>query len=77
MTECTTNNDWHAQTAGEVCARIGPTAAPGLSAHDARQRHFQFGLNRIVGEQTESIWDIFLEEVREPMILLLLVKGLL
>jgi len=71
------NNDWHTLTAGEVCARMGTIAASGLSEHDARQRQTQYGLNRLVAEETVSIWDVFLEEVHEPMILLLLVTGVL
>jgi Ca2+-transporting ATPase len=77
MTESKSNNDWHTLTSGEVCARTGTTAASGLSEHDAQQRQTQFGLNRLVAEKIESLWDIFLEEVREPMILLLLVTGAL
>jgi magnesium-transporting ATPase (P-type) len=56
---------------------MGTTAASGLSEVDARQRQTQYGLNRLVAEKTESVWVIFLEEVREPMILLLLVTGVL
>lgn len=77
MTESGRNNGWHALTAAEVCARIGTTASSGLSEQDALERQTQFGLNRLVAEKTESVWDIFLEEVREPMIVLLLVTGLL
>src|SRR5208337_2194490 len=77
MTANTPNSDWYTLTADEVCARIGTVAATGLSENDARQRQTQYGLNRLVAEKTESIWDIFLEEVREPMILLLLITGVL
>lgn len=77
MTSNTRSNGWHALTAVEVCTRIGTTAGSGLTEPDALQRQTQFGLNRLVAEKAESIWDIFLEEIREPMILLLLVTGLL
>jgi cobalt-zinc-cadmium efflux system membrane fusion protein len=77
MSESTPKNDWHTLTADEVCARVGTTAAFGLSGSNARQRQTEFGLNRLVAEKTESIWDTFLEEIREPMILLLLVTGAL
>jgi Ca2+-transporting ATPase len=56
---------------------MGTVAATGLSETDAHQRQAQYGLNRLVAEKTESIWEIFLEEVREPMILLLLLTGVL
>jgi Ca2+-transporting ATPase len=56
---------------------MGTVAATGLRETDAHQRQAQYGLNRLVAEKTESIWEIFLEEVREPMILLLLLTGVL
>jgi len=34
-----------------------------------------FGLNRLSEQKQETVWDIFLEEVREPTILLLLITG--
>ncbi len=71
------NKDWYALSADEVCSRMGTTAASGLSEDDARHRQTQYGLNRLVAEKTESIWDVFLEELREPMILLLLATGVL
>ena len=77
MTESIQNNDWHSLTAADVCARIGVTGNSGLSEQEVVQRQTQFGLNRLLAEKTESIWDIFLEELREPMIILLLITGLL
>lgn len=77
MTSNTRNNGWHALTAVEVSTHIGMTGGSGLTEPDALQRQTQFGLNRLVAEKAESIWDFFLEEIHEPMILLLLVTGVL
>jgi Ca2+-transporting ATPase len=68
---------WHMLTAGEVCARLGTDRLSGLSEQEARQRLAQFGPNRLRQEEKDSILEIFLEEIREPMVLLLLVTGVL
>lgn len=77
MTANPENKGWHALTAVEACTRMGTSASSGLREDEAHQRQTRFGLNRLVAEKAESTWDIFLEEVREPMILLLLATGLL
>jgi Ca2+-transporting ATPase len=68
---------WQALTSAEASTRLGTPASSGLRNGDARQRLAQAGPNRLVAEKAESTWDIFLEEVREPMILLLLATGVL
>ena len=37
----------------------------------------EYGPNRLSAEKQETIWDVFVEEVREPMIVLLLITGAL
>jgi Ca2+-transporting ATPase len=68
---------WHTLTAGEVCARLGTDRLSGLSEEEARQRLAQFGPNRLREEEKDSVLEIFLGEIREPMVLLLLVTGVL
>ncbi|MBZ5556173.1 MAG: cation-transporting P-type ATPase [Acidobacteriia bacterium] len=77
MNSASSDHAWHALSALDVWTRLGTSASSGLRDDDARQRQRQFGLNRLVAEKEETTWDIFLEEVREPMILLLLATGLL
>jgi Ca2+-transporting ATPase len=48
-----------------------------LSDEVAHNRFLVFGPNRLSAQKEETVWDIFLEEVREPMIVLLLVTGVL
>lgn len=68
---------WHTLSAREVCDCFGTDSATGLSAAEARKRLVQFGPNRLREKKRESLWDTFLEEIREPMVLLLLVTGIL
>ena len=51
--------------------------AGGLTSEEARRRLVTMGPNRLREVKRESLLDVFLEEVREPMILLLLVIGVL
>ena len=68
---------WHALDTAGVIAALRVDAATGLSEGDAGRRLLEFGPNRLREEQVESIWEAFLDELREPMILLLLVTGAL
>jgi len=61
----------------EAATRLGVSDVAGLSAEEARKRLTRFGPNRLRKEKREPIWEIFLEEIREAMIMLLLVTGVL
>lgn len=49
----------------------------GLSSAEARQRLKDVGKNKITQSKPITFWDILWEEIREPLILLLLVIGVL
>ncbi len=49
----------------------------GLTQTEAGQRLAQYGPNRLTEEKGESFWEAFFEELREPMVLLLLFTGVL
>ncbi len=67
----------HARSATQVAAALQTDAAGGLSADDARARLARTGPNRLHEVEHEGFWEEYLEELREPMILLLLVTGVL
>ncbi len=56
---------------------IIPVSTPGLDSVEAEQRLQQYGLNRLEVEEKEPFWREFLEELREPLILLLAFTGVL
>lgn len=68
---------WHTLTVQDICVQLGVTASLGLSEEEARNRLAQFGPNRLYEEKREPVWKVFLEEIYEPMILLLLATGIL
>jgi len=72
-----TDDCWHAMPADAINARLGVDPASGLNDEVAHNRFLVFGPNRLSTQKHETVWDIFLEEIREPMIVLLLITGVL
>ncbi|MBE3557683.1 MAG: cation-transporting P-type ATPase [Ktedonobacteraceae bacterium] len=68
---------WQAWSIADLRARFAVDPASGLTEQEARKRLARYGPNALREEKRESFWSVFLEEVREPMILLLLVTGVL
>ncbi len=68
---------WHAETAAQVTTVLRTDGTNGLTSEDARSRLAQSGPNRLREAEHEGFWEEYLEELREPMILLLLVTGIL
>ncbi len=68
---------WQAQTAAQATSALRTHRTNGLTAEDARSRLAQSGPNRLREVEHEGFWEEYLEELREPMILLLLVTGIL
>ncbi len=54
---------------------MNPTGARGLAPEEARARLVRFGPNRLFTQAPARFWAIAAEEIREPMILLMLVVG--
>ena len=75
----TTDGDrhWHTLSISDVSRKLNVEVRAGLSEAEVRERQRQFGLNRLRQAKQESIWETILEEIREPMILLLLATGVL
>jgi P-type Ca2+ transporter type 2C len=68
---------WHSLDSHEVTGRFGVTETTGLSQAEADQRFAKYGPNLIQKEKKEPFWEEFLEEAREPIILLLFATGVL
>ncbi len=61
----------------ELLKSLGTNPDKGLKTGEAARRLEQYGSNRLVGPRRVTFIDIFWEEVREPLILLLLVVAVL
>jgi Ca2+-transporting ATPase len=68
---------WHTMTPNEVESHFGTDSSTGLDEATVVQRLAQFGPNRLAEARQQTIWQVFLEEIREPLILLLLGTGVL
>src|SRR5206468_1728181 len=66
---------WHTMTPNEVESHFGTDSSTGLDEATVLQRLAQFGPNRLAAARQQSIWQVFLEEIREPLILLLRGAG--
>jgi Ca2+-transporting ATPase len=75
--EAQPSRQWHTLSAAEVLAHFGTTADGGLSEAEARQRLSRYGPNRLREKESEPLWEMILEELREPIVLLLLATGAL
>jgi P-type Ca2+ transporter type 2C len=63
---------WFAQDASAVLAALGSDADNGLTAAEAAARLSQHGPNEITGEQPPSAAQVALEQLREPMNIMLI-----
>lgn len=68
---------WHTTSIGEVESRLNSDLSNGLTATEARSRLTQFGPNTLIEEEKEPFWKEFIAELREPMVLMLLITGVL
>lgn len=72
-----TSSAWHARPSVEAAEALAANLEFGLTSAEAHARLEKHGPNRLRPEKHEPIWEIFLEELREPLILLLLATGVL
>ena len=68
---------WHAEEAGAVAAQLGSSINDGLSAREAEARLARVGPNTLAAGKKTSFWEEFFEELREPLVLMLLATGIL
>lgn len=68
---------WHARPVSDVAAILGVHPEAGLRSEAARARLVAVGPNRLSAAGGVAWWDELLEELREPMMLLLLAIGVL
>lgn len=68
---------WFTLPAGAASRRLGVDPASGLSEEEVKRRLARAGPNRVGEAKQETAWETLFEQLREPMILLLLVTGVL
>jgi P-type Ca2+ transporter type 2C len=68
---------WHAVPVATALDELHVSPQTGLDPDDVAERLARTGPNRLTVAKRESVWETVLEEVREPLILLLLGTGVL
>ncbi|MEV4701761.1 cation-transporting P-type ATPase [Actinoplanes sp. NPDC049316] len=64
---------WFARTAQDVVTAMGSDAELGLSPAEAATRFARFGANRIAEERPPSVWAVALQQLRDPMNIMLVI----
>ena len=70
-------SQWYAKTPGQVLTELGAAQSSGLSPRDAQARLAKYGPNRLEGAKKEPVWLRFLDQMKDPMILVLLAAAAL
>src|SRR4051812_22785707 len=61
----------YARDAADVAAALGSDPASGLTGAEAAARLSRFGPNEIAREQPPSVWQVALQQFRDPMNIML------
>jgi Ca2+-transporting ATPase len=68
---------WHTFSIEQAASELKVNLNHGLTHDEATNRYKHSGPNSLIVEKQESFWEEFFEELREPMVLMLLVTGVL
>ncbi len=70
-----TTEESYGLTVDEVVGKLGTSAQTGLSQADVEHRRSYQGENVLKSAEEEPLWKKFLEQFKEPMILMLLASA--
>ena len=71
------SHTWHALSPDEVRVRLDTDLDHGLTASEAAARLARAGPNALQKEAKPSVWAVALEQVRDPMNIMLIVVAVL
>ena len=69
-------SQWYAKTAGQTLSELDARRS-GLSPQEAQDRLERYGPNKLAGAKKKPLWARFLDQMRDPMILVLLAAAAL
>ena len=69
-------SQWYAKTAGQTLDELG-SGRSGLSPRLAQERLEKYGPNKLAGAPKKPLWARFLDQLRDPMIIVLLAAAVL
>ncbi len=70
-------SQWHSKTTKEVLDQLKVTAESGLTDSEVKKRLEQYGPNELKSAEKESLFMRFLDQMKDPMIIVLLVAAVL
>ena len=73
----TTDIFWHNLDSEEVAKTLRINVKKGLSEKEVEKRQAEFGLNKLPEEESLSRLKIFLEQLRSPLIYILIIAGII
>ena len=68
---------WHHLTQDEVLKELGADPKAGLSAQEGKARLEKYGPNELEGHKQDSMLKRILDQLRDPMIIVLLAAAVL
>src|SRR3954453_13731847 len=66
---------WFSRAVSDVVSALGGDQARGLTRDEAGERLTRYGPNRITAEKQPSTWEVALQQLRDPMNIMLVIVG--
>ncbi len=73
----TPNEHWHALDSSEILRELDSDPTLGLSAHEAAQRRLRYGPNQLTPKQGLRLYQLFLSQLNQPLVLILIAATLI
>lgn len=70
-------SQWHSKTTKEVLDQLNVTVQDGLTDSEAKKRLDQYGPNELKSAERASLFMRFLDQMKDPMIIVLLIAAVL
>lgn len=67
---------WHHHTVSQVCSALGTDTQTGLSSAQAKHHLEQYGPNELARKKGKGIFSMFLDQMKDYMVLILLVASI-
>jgi Ca2+-transporting ATPase len=69
-------SNWYQQTVEHTLGTLETTVKSGLSGSEAQSRLAKYGLNELVDKGTKSPWLILLDQIKDVMVIILIIAAL-
>ncbi|MDF2572262.1 MAG: calcium-transporting ATPase 1 [Sporomusa sp.] len=70
-------NSWYQMSVGETVSKFGSETSTGLSSSEASRRLSQYGYNELQEKEAEGLWQKFLNQFKNFLVLILLAASMI